>query len=255
MGRSKRSHGTKKPPHCNWKAAPTCCNWRRAWAVTKPNIAKNKSVNKHCEAEEGREQGGGECTADHITKAWNTCHLALYREGMVTASKPSGPRLSPGHFPARRALSWLSLAFMNSTHPPGPKTCHPPASASGLPGPDRIHLLGCSRVRPSPAAGLQRQVPSCPSWCLGPVPGTSQGTMNTPHWPPPMDQPPSQTHLILQVDVSGATVELFLQAGYHCIVAWDSVNARGLQPPCLHNSTACSHDQGDTLETQAGQGC
>ena len=41
-------------------------------------------------------------------------------------------------------------AFLNSSYPPGPKTCHPPASASELPGPDRIHLLGCSRVEAHP---------------------------------------------------------------------------------------------------------
>ena len=83
---------------------------------------------------------------------------------MVSASKPPGPRLSPGHFPAWRALSWLSLAFMNSTHPPGPgpKTCHPPASASGLPGPDRIHLLGYSRVEAHPCGWSAKASPVVP---------------------------------------------------------------------------------------------
>lgn len=80
---------------------------------------------------------------------------------------------------------WL---FVNLTHPRGPKLCQPPASASRLPGHERIHLLGGSWGDAHPRAGLQRQVLSCPLWCPGPVLGTSQSTMtqqtHAPQWPP-----------------------------------------------------------------------
>lgn len=66
-------------------------------------------------------------------------------------------------------------------------------------------------------------------------------------------QQPYHTHLILKVDVTGPTVELLLQARHHRIVPRYSVNARGLQAPCFHNTTAGSHDQGDTLGAQTGE--
>lgn len=93
---------------------------------------------------------------------------------------------------------------------------------------------------------------------LGPWPparhiaGFEEHKRHTQHLAP---SAPRRTHLILQVDVTGPAVELLLQAGHHCVVARHSVNARGLQPPCLHNAAARGHDQGDPLGTQAGQAC
>jgi len=55
------------------------------------------------------------------------------------------------------------------------------------------------------------------------------------------------THLILQVDLSGSLVELLLQAGHHCVVPGHAVDAHVLQATVLHHLAAGFNDQGDVL--------
>lgn len=60
------------------------------------------------------------------------------------------------------------------------------------------------------------------------------------------------THVIVDVDVVHAlVVELFLHVGDGGVVSRDSVDARVLQPPLLHQFAADLHDQRHKLKSQS----
>lgn len=61
----------------------------------------------------------------------------------------------------------------------------------------------------------------------------------------------TETHVVVDVDVVHAlVVELFLHVGDGGVVPGDSVDARVLQTPLLHQLTADLHDQRHKLETK-----
>lgn len=64
------------------------------------------------------------------------------------------------------------------------------------------------------------------------------------------------THIVLDIDVVHALViELLLHVGDRGVVSWDSVDARVLQPPLLHQLTAHLHDQRHKLEYRERVSC